>query len=190
MPFRYTWSFAIAAIACAAMPASAETPLTPVRLVSGVNRIPNIAGTGEPGTITLSWRENGNAWGYDIFSVSVHGSIVTIDGGDSVSDRPHVGEDMIRSVRFARGSFRGRSTIFALIADRDLPQTPYDPARTTIEQFALVRNDVGIGTPFEFVRVRRFVAAPLYCNADMALRSEIGLPLARSYSGKLSPTGC
>lgn len=171
--------------------AGGSTPsLVPVRLAPGVNEIANIAGTGQNGKITLLWRENGNAWSYDLFIVEAGGSIATINGENTITDTPHVGEDMIRSVRFARGTFRGRTTLQVLTATRTIVTSTYQPAKTKIEQFALVENDTGTGTPFEFVRVRSFVAQRLYCNAEMALKTEIGLSLTRSYSGAQSATGC
>ena len=163
---------------------------TPIRLVTGINRIPNITGTGEAGTITLGWRENGNAWGYDIYTVSVHGSVVTIDDKDYLTDTPHTGDDMIRSVRFARGVYGGQQTLFVLVATRSIARSAIDPARTTINIYVLAKNDGGLGTPYEFRAQRTFTASSLYCNADAALLTEVGLPLTRSYSGAYTATGC
>lgn len=171
-------------------PAISKPSLTPIRLHAGVNRIPNIAGDGAPGSISLRWRENGNAWGYDIFTVFAGGSIVTLDGHDEIADQPHTGDDMVTSVRFARGDLLGKPTLFALIAERNIVDSVPDPAETTIRIYALERNDDGLGTPYEFRQVRRKIAARRYCNADMALQTELGFPIARSYSGPRTVDGC
>ncbi|MFM5886602.1 MAG: hypothetical protein ACKOQ3_14945 [Novosphingobium sp.] len=162
----------------------------PIRLHSGSNLIPNIAGDGRTGTISLSWRDNGNAWGYDVFTVAVSGSIATIDGRDNLTDQPHTGEDTIKSVRFARAALRGRTTTFALIADRRILNSVPEAADTTVSIYALVQNDTGTGTPYEFVLIKKYQTRRTYCNAEMALKTELGLPLSRSYQGPKSVNGC
>lgn len=174
--------------------AHAQTNMVPVRLRAGDNVISHIAGDGRSGTISLAWRENGNAWSYDIFTVTVGGSVVTheLDGQtrDSFRDAPHYGEDMVTSVRFARGWVEGRNTLIALVADRNWQNSVPEPARVTIRLYALTRNSSGSGTPYEFVEFRRIDTRRQYCHADMALRTELGLPLSGSYSGQNSPNGC
>ncbi len=170
--------------------ALASTPFLPVRLHKGVNQISNIAGDGKTGTITLDWRDNGNAWGYDIYTVAVGGSVATVDGRDRFTDSPHTGEDVITSVRFARRVLNGRSTLHALVSTREIVSSVPAPAATSIKIYALVRNDEGTGTPYEFKLVRQFRAKLQYCNADMALQTELGFPVARTYSGVRSANGC
>lgn len=183
-------ALAFASPAASAAPVMQHALLEPVRLQAGVNRIDNIAGDGPPGTISLQWRENGNAWGYDIYTVAVRGSVATLDGHDQITDSPHTGEDVITSVRFARGVALGRRTLLVLIASREIRESVPDPAKTRIRIYALARNADGIGTPYEFRKVSQFDARRQYCNADMALKMELGLPLARSYSGPATPDGC
>ncbi|ATY31697.1 hypothetical protein CVN68_06720 [Sphingomonas psychrotolerans] len=185
--------FAAAAV-CIAAPASAgpaDWPdLTPIRLHAGVNKIVDIAGDGKPGTIRLDWRDNGNAWSYDIFTVKVKGSIATVDGKDRFTDSPHTGEDVIASVRFARGTHRGRTTTFALVSHREVAESVPDPAVTTITLYALERNTGGLGTPYIFTKVAKVTPERLYCHADMALKTELGFPLTKSYDGLPSIDGC
>ena len=150
---RAILTFAAAALA---WPLQAAPALQPVRLHAGANAVPDIAGDGRSGTISLQWRENGNAWSYDVFTVTVGGSIATIGGKDQVSDSPHTGEDMIRSVRFARGTRNGQPTTFLLIADRLVTGPIPDPAAAEIRVYALARNRDGTGTPYEFQPVKRF----------------------------------
>lgn len=164
--------------------------LEPIRLRSGVNQIPNIAGDGVGGSITLDWKDNGNAWGYDIFSVRVGGSIATVEEADRFTDSPHTGDDMIKSVRFARGVYGSHKTTFALVAERNVIESVPAPARTNIKIYVLLRNKAPLGTPYEFVRVREFYPKRHYCNADMALKTELNFPLARTYSGTAAKDGC
>lgn len=185
----------VAAVVFATVPAitiaqSAAPQFVPIRLRSGTNQIPNIAGDGRSGSITLDWRENGNAWGYDIFTVRVGGSIAAVDGRDRFTDQPHVGEDMIRAVRFAKGRYGGRATTFAFVADRKIVDSVPDPAATVIEIYALVRNDEGVGTPYEFRKVRAFTTRRRYCNADVALTREGGLPPRVGQDGPNTIDGC
>ena len=172
----------------------AAPSLTPVRLQSGVNPISNIAGDGKSGSISLGWRDNGNAWGYNIFTVMVGNNIVTheVDGKDfdQFRDSPHTGDDMITSVRFARGVFRGRKTLMALVANRDFQTSIPDPAIATITIYALIANNEGVGTPYQFTRIANRVTKRSYCNADMALKTELGFPLNGSYSGPKTADGC
>ena len=180
----------LALLAAPVLAAAPVPALTPLRLQPGVNPVPNIAGDDQSGSISLDWRENGNAWGYDIFMVRVGGSIATIGGKDLITDQPHTGEDAIRAVRFARGTHAGKSTIFALVADRAIGEAVPDPAVTTISIYALVANDEGFGTPYQFVKVEERHAKRRYCNAHNALLTELRFPLPKSFDGVRSPDGC
>jgi hypothetical protein len=167
-----------------------SSALTPIVLHAGVNPVPNMAGDGKAGSIALDWRENGNAWGYHIYTVTIGGSIATVGGQDHLTDSPHTGEDMITAVRFARGSHAGHATSFALVATRKIGEAVPDPAPTTITRYALVANDSGVGTPYQFIPVGTVRAKRPYCNADMALHTELGLPLAADYDGARTIDGC
>lgn len=164
--------------------------LTPIPLHSGVNAVANIAGDKTAGSISLDWRENGNAWGYSIFIVQAGSSIATVGDADHFIDRPHTGEDAITTVRFARGSYRGRTTTFAFVADRAIVESVPEPAPTTIKVYALMRNEEPLGTPYQFLLVNEFHPHRRYCSADMALKTEIGLPPRRNYEGPRSSDGC
>jgi hypothetical protein len=180
------------ALAASAAVLSPQSPsFTPLRLHAGTNPIPNIAGDGKAGSITLNWRENGNAWGYDIFTVAAGGSVATVeDEKDRFTDQPHTGEDVITSVRFARGSYQGKQTTYALVAERHIVTSVPDPAKTTIKIYALVRNDGPLGTPYNFEKINEYYTTRQYCNAEMALKTELGLPLPRSYQGLATIDSC
>jgi hypothetical protein len=164
--------------------------LSPIPLHSGVNAIANIAGDKSRGSISLDWRENGNAYGYSIFMVRAGSSIATVGDSDHLTDRPHTGEDAITTVRFARGPYRGRTTTFALVADREIVESVPEPAPTTIKVYALVRNEGPLGTAYQFVLVNELHPQRRYCSADMAMKTEVGFPLRRNYDGPRTPDGC
>lgn len=188
LPFRHLsicWAMTWLALPGMAV-ASAPAALTPITLAPGINALPDIAGTGEDGSIAQLWRQNNKVRGQHIFLVKVGNTTALLEGRDQINDAPDVGDDMIRSVRFARGDYRGTSTLYMLIANRDIGPSPYAAAPTHIQSFALVKNHEG----FDFTPVRSFVATEKYCHADAALLAELNFPLSPTYAGRATPTGC
>src|ERR1700736_6877471 len=47
----------------------AITGLSPITLVAGPNQLPRFSQDGREALITLGWRDNGNAHGYDLYLV-------------------------------------------------------------------------------------------------------------------------
>jgi hypothetical protein len=181
----------IAAAALLFLTGAAPAPaLSPLALHAGVNPVRDMAGDGKAGQITVDWRENGNAWSYHLFTVTIGGSVATFGDKERLTDSPHTGEDSITAVRFARGSHAGHLTTIALVASRKITGPVPDPAPATLTRYALVRNDGGIGTPYQFVVVGRLETQRRYCNADMALHTEWGLALGNDYDGARTPDGC
>jgi hypothetical protein len=171
--------------------ANAQTIYAPVSLQPGTNEIPDIAGDGTSGSIVLLRRENGNAWSYDIYIVEAGGSVATYDDGkDMFRNQPHTGEDVITSVRFAKSDHLGRNTLFALVSSREIVVSVPEPAKVSIKTYALVENVDGLGTPYRFELVSSSIGSQTYCNADMALRTELGVPLSPNYQGSTSSNGC
>ncbi|MFK4874081.1 hypothetical protein [Novosphingobium sp. ZW T3_23] len=164
----------------------APVRLTPVTLAAGINPMPDIAGTGEAGSIAQLWRQNNKVRGQHVFLVKVGEATASFEGREQIEDRPDVGDDMIRSVRFARGEYRGVSTLYILTASRDIGASTYEAALTRIQSFALVRK----GGAFTFAPVQDFPAKEKYCHADAALLAELNFPLSPVYAGRVTPTGC
>jgi hypothetical protein len=177
----------------------------PLLLQHGVTFIPNFAGDGRKGVITLGWRDNGNALGFDQFTVMMptrrhrqDWSIVGLQRDDQtavfenfIRDDPHTGDDAVTSIRFVRGSFQGRSSILLVVADRHWESTIREPATTTIEVYALKRSNGDVGeTNDYYARIASETAGTRYCNADMALHVELGFPLPVYYQGGDAPNGC
>lgn len=178
LPFRASASGRAAAAASAA--------LTPITLTPGINVLPNIAGTAEEGSIAQLWRQNNKVRGQHVFLVKVGDAAIPLEGREQIIDAPDVGDDMIRSIRFARGDYHGRPTLYILIASREVGASPYPAAPTRIQSFALVKNRETFG----FTPIRSFVAAATYCHADAALLAELNFPLSPTYAGRITPTGC
>src|SRR6185295_4007356 len=72
--------FAPIVLAAAVASASAQAPvdlktrladLKPIEIKPGLTRIPNAEGDGRDAQVFSAWRDNGNAWGYHIFIVTM-----------------------------------------------------------------------------------------------------------------------
>jgi hypothetical protein len=64
------------------------------------------------------------------------------------------------------------------------------PSQATIEVFALRSGD-GVGTTRDyFAPVITHRTIERYCHAEMALQTEIGLPVTSSYEGAKTRSGC
>ncbi len=175
------------------------TDLAPIPLKQGVNTIPSFSRDGRDALIILGWRDNGNAHGYDVFMVmlpiSKGGSdwniVLGPDGKEVIIDQPHMGEDTVRSVRFARGKLDGFNGTFLITATRDVQEGFAEPAPTRIEFHRLAGGFVDVGTTFDyFETIYEFTTDSDYCNAEYALQSELGLPARQKYEGIDPVTGC
>ena len=127
-------------------------------------------------------------------TVIIHAALVDIGDKDTIEDVPHTGEDNITSVRFARGEANGPKESLLVVAQRHLasPQSYYDAAPTTISYYRLVdASGEGVETtPFAFRLEKTVHPKQLYCNSDLALNKEAGLPLPATYDGPSNADGC
>ena len=111
----------------------------------------------------------------------------------TITDAPHTGEDVVRSVRFAHGLLDGRPATLLLSATRRFNPSAGipGPSKTDIEVYALRTNTEGPGSTHDyFESVGRLATTTMYCNAEMALFQELVVPLPHSYSGANTKTGC
>ncbi|MFI5011484.1 MAG: hypothetical protein ACHQAY_03960 [Hyphomicrobiales bacterium] len=181
--------------------------LVPIKLVAGANKVAQFAPDGRDALITLGWRDNGNAHGYDLYLVMLptkpkanDWNVVGIAPAgfesrleDTIRDDPHMGEDIVRSVRFARGKLDGKPATFLVTATRetDIDVGIPGPSFTNFEVYRLTRSDGGIGTTADyFERVSQSRSAIKFCNAEMALLKRFGLPLPASHAGPKTEDGC
>jgi hypothetical protein len=190
----------------ATFPSQAAAPnisdITPIPLLSGVNRIPAFATDGREAMVVLGWRENGNAHSYDLGLVLIPGgnggpwNVVLIESmgdnkrSDVITDVPHTGDDMVKAFRFARGKVNGKPATLLLTATRDQELSIPEPSRVTFDVYRLEHEpDVGT-TPDHFSLIVRDRSEGNFCNADMALSRRFNLPLRLSYQGARTPDGC
>jgi hypothetical protein len=183
------------------------TKLSVIPIRDGMNQIDDLAGDGRRGTIIEAWRDNGNAHGYSVFLIALESqpgrgdwNVVAVQRKpnererDVVTDDPHTVEDAVSSVRFARGLVGGKPATLLIIGTRELAPSFNlgDPGPVDIEFYRLVQNEnVLFGLPpdyFDFVETIR--SATPYCNSDLALSKEIGLPLPEPYTGPNRDDGC
>lgn len=174
----------------------------PFALHPGVNRIAKFSEDGRDATIMLAWRDNGNAWGFNIYLVTLPNpntsnpfGVVGIEKKtdapfETITDAPHTGEDYIRAVMFGRGNLDGKEQTLLLIATRLWKDSVPEPAVTTFEIFRLADDGITGSTPDYFTPVRSFTSTAKYCNAYMALFQEMKIPLPKDYSGPQNKDGC
>jgi hypothetical protein len=186
--------------------AAAKTPveiskrladLKQIEIHPGLTRIRDAEGDGRDAQVFNAWRDNGNAWGFNVYIVTmprraedgrgpdwqVVGIGIEPKGGlaAEATDRPHTGEDALTSVRFARGRLDGKAATLLVIASRDPKGAVPDPAETTIRILALKNaEDQGAGTtPDVFETALTFTTTATYSSTDEALLRELGLPLPK-----------
>ncbi|MFI4997993.1 MAG: hypothetical protein ACHQAQ_19690 [Hyphomicrobiales bacterium] len=194
-----------------AVPSVAAEPklsdLVPVKLVAGPNKVAQFMPDGRDALITLGWRDNGNAHGYDLYLVMLptkpKGNDWNVVGifpsgfesrlEDTIRDDPHMGEDVVRSVRFARGKLDGKPAALLVVATRetDIEVGIPGPSFTSFEVYRLTHSDAGMGTTADyFERVLQSRSTTKFCNAEMALFKRFGLALPAGYAGPRTEDGC
>jgi hypothetical protein len=180
--------------------------IEPIGLLPGANKVSRFADDGRDAIVTLAWRDNGNAWGYDVILVmqptNRGGSDWNVVGiqppptsvdqtlRDVIRDSPHTGEDVIRAVRLARGNVDGRPSTLLLVAERDIVNTVPEPARVKLEIYRLVHAPE-IGTTIDSFKLidSRFMGGK-FCDAEGALARAFAIQPRRSSMGPATPDGC
>ena len=151
-------------------------------------------------TIVQAWFENGNAHGYHRWMVLAgstpgqRGQLVPFEGepGDTISDSPFDGERVIGAVRFLRARLDDRPSTLVATArlDESNDRPLADHALATIRLYRLATNDDGLGPPLRFVHVTEIQSGKRYCNAHLALRDVLRIPLPADYAGLNKTDGC
>ena len=195
-PWRGTGAGASGDGLASGLPEPRITDLVPIPLDLGVNRIPRFAPDGRDGMIVLAWHDEGGGSGHDVFLVTMPSRSgmerrdVGVSGGGDLSrgatirDDPNHGDNMLRSVRFARGRVDGRDATLLLVATRT-DAGDNAPSLTLYEVYRLIRS----GDADMFAHIASRVLPDRYCNADLALSVASGLPLRRSYRGPRGADG-
>lgn len=175
-----------------------DGPYTLIPIKPGVNRVPKFGPLGEDSVILSSWVDNGNAWGhrrYEVIIPSRDGQwdLVSFNNDkvvDGIIEVPHTGEDALSVVRFVWGYENGRRAALAVDASRNPETGAPEPAETTITIYSMRLNDEPGTTRVYFKPIKDWTTKRLYCNAEMALHDELGLPLSADYEGARKPGGC
>ena len=180
------------------------TDITPVGLRPGTNAVPGFLPGGGTATIVEAWRGNGNAHGHRTWMVLTGESegnpvglapIENADGAtfsDTIADSPFDGERVLGAARFLRATLGGKPASLFVSADLDWTdgRPLADHERATVSVFRLEANEEGVGPPIAFIRVARLRSDKRYCNAELALRDELGVPLPADYAGPNRVDGC
>jgi len=192
-----------AAATLAAAPASVSD-IKPIPVRPGVNVVPGFAPGGGAAQIVRAWRGNGNAHGYNVFllltsasegrplSVADVASGAPPPGQDIIRDDPFDGERVLGVVRFARAKVNGSKASLLIVAHLD--DTPNgvlaDHDKATVRIFRLVRDDSVGATSDAFQPVAVIHTDKTYCNAELALRDSLGIPLSQDFAGPNRTDGC
>jgi len=183
--------------------------LSVIHLSAGANHIEHFAADGRPAIITLGWRDNGNAHGYDLFLVLMPASdksdwnvvgLQTDDAfdaeaelfADTVNDAPHMGDDFVRAIRFVRGKLDGRPATLLLTATRDFGDPGISsPSLVTYGIYELVPRKDPVGTTADFFQqIQTYRSLMKFCNAELALSKRFDIPLRTEYEGPNTIDGC
>jgi len=196
-------------VSCSSLCASADAAVaakvgaySPIKLTSGVNHITAFSADGRDARIVLAWRDNANAHGYDVFLVlmptrrgGTDWNVVGFEDGnefqDQITDAPHTGEDVARAVRFVTTLSRGRRVPLVATATRSIKTSYPDPATTVVSLYALAQSEGVPGTTTDYFKVvRKWTTKRTYCNAELALQDELGIPVRQDYAGSKNSGGC
>ena len=183
-------------VPAAADTGAAITDIKVVPLTQEITPIPSMTSDGRDGKIIKAWRENGNAQAYNLFLVTADGKVVGVatDRGfaDNIRDEPHTGKDAVESIRFAWGRVGGEKAFLLITATRIIAPDygPGDPSQVIFDIYQLTGNgDLGKTGDF-FMRIHEFNADKKYCNSDLALTKNLGLPLPQPFEGPNQDDGC
>ncbi len=168
----------------------AITHLVPVPLDRGMNRIEAAEPGGRAIDVALDWQDEGEGHGHDVFTVTMPPAGPGPAAASTIADNLHEGDDVLVSIRFARGDVDGRNALLLLRAAREPPAAKVVPTPTVFEIYRLVPSEPGSDSRVAFELIERRTLARRFCNADMALSEASGLPLRQSYRGPRTANGC
>jgi hypothetical protein len=196
MPHKLFLPLMLASVSWAQAPPDLKSRLTglqPIEIKEGLTRIANAEGDGRDAQVFCAWRDNGNAWGFHVYMVTMPRKFEGGAGTDwwivgmerdpngapafNITDTPHTGEDAITTVRFARGQLDGKPSTLLITAERQWKNSVPDPAVAAIRVYVLKNNeDEGPGTtPDAFEPALSFTTTATYSDANAALKAELGL---------------
>lgn len=171
------------------------TDIQPIAINFGINRVASFTPDGRPATIVLSRRENGNAHGYDLLLVTIDQEmgehikpvpdLVEVEAkdhrwNDTIQVETFDGENKLSAVRFVHARVSGTPATLLLEARRVVGQAPSlteaMPVELNVWRLDGPSEDIG-RTPDAFLLIGNTTTSRRYCNADVALSKEMGVPL-------------
>lgn len=188
-----------------ASPASTKptSKITNIQPILIGNRPVTVHPTGfPPMTVTPFWRENGNAWGYTLYAVSIpeaeepyRTALVDTEDADHngqlldmLQDIPHTGEDALQTIHFASARMDGKPAFLLFISTRDNGTNPapqLSPAHIRVYQ--LTAGDGEPGSTLFYFALRTTLRPPVTtCHADIALSAATKIPFAK-WNGDQEP---
>ncbi|MBS1097427.1 hypothetical protein JK191_07560 [Gluconobacter sphaericus] len=188
-----------------ASPASTKptSKITDIQPILVGNRPVTVHPTGfPPVTVTPFWRENGNAWGYTLYAVSIpeteapyRTALVDTEDADHngqlldmLQDIPHTGEDALQTIHFASARMDGKPAFLLFISTRDNGTNPapqLSPAHIRVYQ--LTAGDGEPGSTLFYFALRTTLRPPVTtCHADIALSAATKIPFAK-WNGDQEP---
>jgi hypothetical protein len=211
---RVTLAMALGAVVAATSAAQAVhvglptlTKIKPIAINFGINHVASFTSDGRPATIVLSRRENGNAHGYDVMLVTIDHAmgehiepvpdLVEVEATDHPWDDlirvdTFDGENTLSAVRIVHASISGAPATLLIKARRAVGKAPAltdaMPVELSVYQLDGPREDVG-RTPDAFLLIGNATTSQRYCNADVALSKEMGVPLPDG-DFEETPDGC
>jgi hypothetical protein len=207
--FALGLAFTATAAAAGENPKLTNLYVIPVR--AGMNTVTDFTLDGDRAIIARAWRDNGNAPGFNVFTVTMperapaegpprrNWDFVSFFDGDkeslAITDRPHDQELYVRSIRFAKGKLNDRTETLALIAEKEAgsAKSLTEAAPVSVQVFALRSRgeETPVGRPDHyFERITTLKSQRRYCNAETALTVELNLPMPRGWPGNKVPDGC
>jgi hypothetical protein len=215
IPLRQCLAVALILIATAVEAKEPKRPNLPpvprfageiIEVKNGANEV-DLNGDSVPDAIYKFHGQNWNAHSYDTYIAVIHNidgeykidrwETVRIDthglpkrlifGHDTVTDKPHDGQDLIRVVLFARERGKDDETVVAMyIASRsDFRESLYDLVSVEVVRYELTPNDIVGMSAWYFQPTHYSRSKALYCNAGLALVKEFGFPELPDFSGPL-----
>ena len=108
-----------------------------------------------------------------------------------IIDAPHVGEDYVRSIRFAHAKLDGETATLLVIAERNIAGPIPDPAPVTYSVYRLETELGAFDGEIETFRLdRSWDSAAKFCNSETAISAEFGVSLSIYASGLRQSDGC
>ena len=172
------------------VPADSLSRMQVVHLGDGPNSV-DLNGDGRPDVVWLAWRDNGNAHGFDVFTLVLRNPthyysdrawlVVPVYDSTGRKEQDSFGTSMgadcvLMDWRLLRSKNDANAPAVLVSAEREFGETYTDvrPVTFTIYRLVYDSNAVG-GPPFRFQASRAIRSRGKYCDVNEAFAKELGL---------------